>query len=188
MAFSLDTESRTGQNIAPSNSVLVLDYTATRDVRVGVCLRLMNLSSGGATFTIKVETLHSSGETMGYQTSTTAKPATSLVRYRLEHDRLTFLPNAARIKVFLSSTNTGDTSVDIDSFLFDANYITVDSADFDGKTMRQVLQLMAAVLCGETTGAGTGTEKFRSLDDSADRVTATIDAATGNRTGMTYTG
>lgn len=53
----------------------------------------------------------------------------------------------------------------------------------DGKTLRQTMQILAAVLAGKVSGAGTGTEKFRSLDDAADRVTVAVDPY-GNRTGV----
>jgi hypothetical protein len=54
-----------------------------------------------------------------------------------------------------------------------------------GKTIRQTLQIMAAILAGKVSGAGSGTETFRSLDDSADRVVVTADAS-GNRTAVEY--
>lgn len=49
-----------------------------------------------------------------------------------------------------------------------------------GYTPRQTLRLVAAVLCGKASG-GPGASVFRSMDDSADRVTSTSDAS-GNRT------
>jgi hypothetical protein len=55
----------------------------------------------------------------------------------------------------------------------------------DGKTLRQALQIIAAVLAGKVTGAGSGTETFRGLDDQHDRVVVTADAG-GNRTNVTY--
>ena len=56
----------------------------------------------------------------------------------------------------------------------------------DGKTPKQVLQIIAAVLAGKVSGAGTGVETFRSLDNATARVQVTVDAA-GNRTGVTNT-
>jgi hypothetical protein len=55
----------------------------------------------------------------------------------------------------------------------------------DGRTPRQTLQIIAAVLAGKVAGAGSGTETFRSLDDQHDRVVVTADAS-GNRTNVTY--
>jgi hypothetical protein len=54
-----------------------------------------------------------------------------------------------------------------------------------GKTLRQSLRIMASVVAGKISGAGTGTETFRSLDDSGDRAVVTVDAS-GNRTAVTY--
>ncbi len=55
----------------------------------------------------------------------------------------------------------------------------------DGKTPRQALQIIASVLAGKVSGAGSGTETFRGLDDQHDRVVVTADAS-GNRTNVTY--
>jgi hypothetical protein len=54
-----------------------------------------------------------------------------------------------------------------------------------GKTLRQTLRIMAAVIAGKVSGAGSGTETFRSLDNSADRAVVTVDAK-GNRTNVLY--
>jgi hypothetical protein len=62
----------------------------------------------------------------------------------------------------------------------------LDLADaIDGKTLRQALQIVAAVVAGKVSGAGSGTESFRGLDDGQDRVVVTADAY-GNRTNVTY--
>ena len=54
-----------------------------------------------------------------------------------------------------------------------------------GKTLRQALRIIAAVVAGKVSGAGTGTETFRSLDDTANRAVVTVDA-NGNRTAVNY--
>jgi hypothetical protein len=54
-----------------------------------------------------------------------------------------------------------------------------------GKTLRQTLRIIAAVVAGKVTGAGSGAETFRSLDDSANRAVVTVDA-NGNRTAVEY--
>ena len=51
-------------------------------------------------------------------------------------------------------------------------------------TLRQLLRLYASILLSKISGAGTGTEVFRSIGDTKDRVTATVDAS-GNRTAIT---
>jgi hypothetical protein len=55
----------------------------------------------------------------------------------------------------------------------------------DGKTLRQALQIIASVLAGKVSGAGSGTETFRGLDDQHDRAVVTADT-NGNRTNVTY--
>lgn len=54
----------------------------------------------------------------------------------------------------------------------------------DGKTFAQLVTLMAAVLLGKASGLATTTAVYRAVDDSKDRVTATVDAD-GNRTALT---
>lgn len=55
----------------------------------------------------------------------------------------------------------------------------------DGKTLQEALQIIAAVLAGEIIDAGTGTETFKGLDGSTDRVVVTVDAQ-GNRSVVVY--
>jgi hypothetical protein len=55
-----------------------------------------------------------------------------------------------------------------------------------GKTLRQAMRIVAAVLAGRVSGAGTGTESFKGLDGSTSRVQVTTDPA-GNRTNVNYT-
>jgi hypothetical protein len=59
------------------------------------------------------------------------------------------------------------------------------AAAVDGKTLRQALQIISSVLAGKISGAGSGTETFRGLDDAHNRVVVTADAL-GNRTNVTY--
>lgn len=53
-----------------------------------------------------------------------------------------------------------------------------------GWTAEEILRVIAAVLAGKVSGAGTGTETFRDITDVKDRVTATVDN-NGNRTTIT---
>jgi len=55
----------------------------------------------------------------------------------------------------------------------------------DGKTPKEAMRIMAAVLAGKITDAGTGTETFVGLDGSTTRVVVTVDS-TGNRTAVEY--
>jgi hypothetical protein len=56
-----------------------------------------------------------------------------------------------------------------------------------GWTTETLLRVFAAVLAGKVSGAGTGTEVFRDINDTKDRVTATVDS-NGNRTAITLDG
>jgi len=51
-------------------------------------------------------------------------------------------------------------------------------------TAEEIVRLMASMLTGKVSGAGTGTETFRDLDDAKDRVVVTVDE-NGNRTAVT---
>ena len=53
----------------------------------------------------------------------------------------------------------------------------------DGKTLTQHIRLLSAVLGGKVSGAGTGTETFRDIADTVDRVVVTVDSS-GNRTAI----
>jgi hypothetical protein len=63
----------------------------------------------------------------------------------------------------------------------------LDEEDVEsGLTMRQALRLIAAATAGKVSGGGTTTITFRNaVDDSADRIIATVDSS-GNRTALTY--
>jgi len=54
-----------------------------------------------------------------------------------------------------------------------------------GKTLRQALRIMAAILAGKVSGAGSGTETFTGLDGATDRVEVAVDED-GNRTAVTF--
>lgn len=54
----------------------------------------------------------------------------------------------------------------------------------DGKTFAELVLLMAAVLLGKSSGLDTTTATFRSVDDTVDRVVATVDPD-GNRAAVT---
>lgn len=54
-------------------------------------------------------------------------------------------------------------------------------------TNDELLRILAAVIAGKVSGAGTGTETFRGINDDKDRVVATVDS-NGNRTAITLDG
>ena len=55
----------------------------------------------------------------------------------------------------------------------------------DGKTLPAAVRIIAAAVAGRVSGAGTGTEVFKGLDEATTRITATVDSS-GNRTDLTY--
>ncbi len=57
-------------------------------------------------------------------------------------------------------------------------------ADIDGLTLTELLRVIGAVLIGKASGLDTTTAIFRAIDDSKDRVEATVDAD-GNRSAVT---
>lgn len=69
----------------------------------------------------------------------------------------------------------------------DVNIIAVegDETPIDSKSLAAALRYIAAICAGKISGAGTGTEIFKGLDGSTDRVTVSVDES-GNRTGVTY--
>jgi hypothetical protein len=59
------------------------------------------------------------------------------------------------------------------------------SAWIDGKTPQEAIRIIAAVLAGKVTGAGSGVESFTGLDGATPRVEVTCSAA-GNRSTVHY--
>jgi hypothetical protein len=53
-----------------------------------------------------------------------------------------------------------------------------------GFTAQQAILLLSAVMAGKSSGGGTVTVRFRDLNDTKDRIVATVDA-NGNRTAIT---
>lgn len=62
--------------------------------------------------------------------------------------------------------------------------LSVDTL-IDGKTFVQSVQYVSAMTAGRVSGAGTGTEVFKGLDEATTRVTVTVDGS-GNRTDIVY--
>lgn len=56
-----------------------------------------------------------------------------------------------------------------------------------GLSAAEILRIIASVLAGEVSGAGTGTETFKGLDGSTERVISTVDSS-GNRTAVAVDG
>jgi hypothetical protein len=76
-------------------------------------------------------------------------------------------------------------AIDADALAADAIDEILDETIGDGTiTMRQALKLLVATLGGKLSGAATTTVVIRNAADSADVVTATVDAD-GNRSAVT---
>ena len=55
----------------------------------------------------------------------------------------------------------------------------------NGFSLQDALRFVAAAVAGLVSGAGSGVERFKGLDQTTDRLTVFVDEA-GNRTGITY--
>jgi hypothetical protein len=67
-----------------------------------------------------------------------------------------------------------------------AVYSDVMNATVEGTyTVQEVLRIMAGALAGKLSGGGTTTLTFRDLSDTLDRITATVNTTTGDRTAVT---
>lgn len=56
-----------------------------------------------------------------------------------------------------------------------------------GLTAEQFMRVMGAAMAGKVSGAGTGTETFKGLDGTTDRIVSTVDS-NGNRTNVVVNG
>ena len=61
----------------------------------------------------------------------------------------------------------------------------LNNINIDGLSMPLATEIIAAAVAGKLNGAGSGTETFRSIDDTTDRMISTVDAS-GNRINVTY--
>ena len=111
--------------------------------------------------------LNNSAFTTGYYSSINSEVDTALADYDA--------PTKAELDAGFAALN--DISVsDILSAVIESGY-----------TLQEVMRLYNAVLLSKVSGAGTGTEIFRDINDTKNRVTATIDT-NGNRTAITLDG
>jgi hypothetical protein len=56
-----------------------------------------------------------------------------------------------------------------------------------GVTAEQFMRIMGSAMAGKVSGAGTGTETFKGLDGTTDRIVSTVDSS-GNRTSVAVNG
>jgi mevalonate kinase len=157
------------------------------DIRIGDGVK--NLHTNAATLTLAVTV---GGATIGGGSASTAKDA-AVLRAALRTGPI-FVASGQAITATLRSNNTGDTDVDVTVTprkILDADNVAAALLDATngvetGMTLRQTMRIMAAVLSGKISGAGTGVESFVGIDGSTSRVQVTADTA-GNRTNVTYT-
>lgn len=83
--------------------------------------------------------------------------------------------SSGRIPAVLDSTNNTAIATAV---------LTLADAIASGVTPAKALRHIIAMLSGKVSGAGTGTEVFRNIEDDADEATVTVDGS-GNRTGVT---
>lgn len=98
---------------------------------------------------------------------------------------------AAIYTYFTTGTNEDAFKANVSSLALESSVAALPSVadimasgDIDGYTLEEALKLCAAVLAGKVSGAGTTEITFRAVDDSKDRVVATV-AGEGNRTSVT---
>ena len=100
-------------------------------------------------------------------------------------DNNTVIANASNsIQVDVELNNRALTSAQ-NTQLFDIQNQVLDQLIESNYTLRESLRLQNAVLLGKISGGGTTTETFRDINDTKDRVTATVDSS-GNRTSIIY--
>ena len=168
------------------NKTAAADGQWELDIRIGDGTK--NLHTSAATLTLVVTV---GGATIGGGSASTTKDS-GVLRAALRTGTI-FVANGDTITATLQSNNSNDTDVDVtvtprrvldpensaDVLLDQTNGIET------GMTVRQATRIMAAVLAGKVSGAGSGTESFTGLDGSTLRVQVTADAA-GNRTSVGY--
>jgi hypothetical protein len=106
--------------------------------------------------------------------------------YRLDVPDAAFLTGAESVVVTIKGgTNMVQASTEIQLTDYSdeaAALLDLTNGIETSLTLRGAMRLMSAVLVGELSGAGTGTEVFRNVGDTKDRVTATI--SSNNRTAI----
>jgi hypothetical protein len=156
------------------------------DIRVGDGSK--NLHTNAATLTLTVTV---AGETVGGGAASVAKDS-GVLRARLSVLRF-HVANGETVTAVLASNNSNDTDVDVTVVprqVLDANVAANAVLDQSngiesGVTPRQALRVMAAVLAGKVSGAGSGVESFVGMDGATTRVQVYTDSS-GNRTYVTY--
>lgn len=112
---------------------------------------------------------------------------TEVAAIKAKTDQLAFTI-AGRVDAHAISTATGaidGLSLHADALADIAQAVWRLTGEIDGLTPKQALYLCLAVAAGKLSGAGTATEIIRNYADTANAITATVDAS-GNRTAITF--
>ncbi len=171
----------------------IYNQTATADgvwdleIKVGDGSKALDSAKGTLSYTVTV-----AGQVKGGGVQNRVKAAGPT---RVGEDVGPFrVANGESVVMTLESDNAADTDVDVTVTprrVLDADNsadVLLDQTDGieTDMTVRQAMRIMAAVLAGKVSGAGSGLETFKGLDGSTTRVQVTTDAA-GNRTNVSYT-
>lgn len=119
-----------------------------------------------------------------------ALAANAITATAINADAFTAAKFAADVTTELQSGLATAAALDtIDNFLDTEVQAIKDKTDLipntvDGKTLTEALVIILSALAGKASGLGTTTAVFRSIDDTVDRITATVDAD-GNRSAVT---
>jgi len=195
----IQTQSGTGANLTSLLTLTSGSYASGAAVQfVRPQLLLSNLNAAAAAITVKIR--NTTDNLTVYRESVAKDAAADTgIRFTLPP----FLTTANKTYgIQVLSSNASDTNVSWQIDWLDANLsaatLTADerSAAADalldradavetGKTLRQAMRIMAAVLAGKVSGAGSGTETFKGLDGATTRAVVTTDAD-ANRTNVEY--
>lgn len=81
----------------------------------------------------------------------------------------------------------GSAEIDVQTLDADLAADVLQQSIESGFTLQECIRLMNSVLLSKVSGAGTGTEVFRDINDTKDRVTSSVDSS-GNRTSVALDG
>ncbi len=186
-------EQQNGDYNLYASAATVLNKTAAADGQWELDIRIgdgsKDLHTDAATLTLAVTV---GGATINAGSASTAKDA-AVLRAALRSGPI-FVANGDSITVTLQSNNSNDTDVDVTVTprqVLDVDNVADTLLDQDDgietdMTVREAMRVMAAVVAGKVSGAGSGSESFTGIDGSTARVQVTTDAA-GNRTNVSYT-
>ena len=135
-----------------SADALVADLDLQRNLRCGLLAQFVGLNSAASTLTLKVHFKnHSESVDYGVETLPTVAKASGLIEARIQPDRLFFLDDTTKAKIYVRSTNSSDTSVTVTVYVFDPNYPTVDAEFRDSELVPS--QSAATYASGDVIGA-----------------------------------